>query len=250
MDQGESPGRRYRQEQVARRNGSTTTTGGLWQHLQSPAARTVPTVSSITPGAGDGATHPHHSELVDEARSTARQMLEGLDDGGHRWHHTQAVAARAAQAAVTFDPNQADCLTAAAWLHDIGYAPTVAHHHFHPVDGATYIQDHLASDTVAGLVAHHSGARFIAAVLGLNRLMLPFARTEYWNGPLADALTWADQPTGPDGQTVTVEERLREMLMRHGPDSPNARCNTERAPVLIAAAHATEARLDRYRRAS
>ncbi|WP_375406012.1 hypothetical protein [uncultured Amnibacterium sp.] len=73
--------------------------------------------------------------------------------------------------------------------------------------------------------------------------MRQFADPRTWTGPLADALSWADQTTGPGGETVTVEARLREMLARHGPDSPNALCNAERAPVLVAAVMATEARL-------
>jgi hypothetical protein len=179
----------------------------------------------------------------------AWEHLEELNDGGQRWHHSRAVAARAAEAAHLFDTTEANCLQAAAWLHDIGYAPSLAHHRFHPIDGAVFVQDHLTRTTVAGLVAHHSGARFIAAARGLTELMQPYSRPEYWSGPLAEALTWADQTTGPDGQTVTVEERLREMLARHGPDSPNARCNAQRAPVLIAAVRATEARLARGERA-
>jgi hypothetical protein len=41
-------------------------------------------------------------------------------------------------------------------------------------------------------------------------------------GPVADALTYADQTTGPDGHQMDVADRLAEMLRRHGPDSPNA----------------------------
>lgn len=173
----------------------------------------------------------------------AHTVLTPLDDGGLRWRHTVAVAARAAEAARIVPLQQIPTLLAAAWLHDIGYSPSLDRHGFHPVDGAVHICDHLGWPTVAGLVAHHSGARFIAGGRGLSPLMAPFASHRSWTGPLADALTWADQTTGPDGRTVTLEERLREMLLRHGPDSPNARCNGVRAPALVVAVNATEARL-------
>jgi hypothetical protein len=39
---------------------------------------------------------------------------------------------------------------------------------------------------------------------------------------VAEALTYADQTTGPDGHQMDVADRLAEMLRRHGPDSPNA----------------------------
>ena len=32
-------------------------------------------------------------------------------------------------------------MTAAAWLHDIGYAPAVDDTGFHPLDGARYLRD-------------------------------------------------------------------------------------------------------------
>lgn len=181
-------------------------------------------------------------DLTEQARRISGRLLERLD-GGRRWRHTQAVAARAASAAALLPPAEADVLRAAAWLHDVGYAPGLHHLRFHPVDGGAFVRDRLGWPAVAGLVAHHSGSRFVAAARGMTHLMQPFSGREFWTGPLADALTWADQTTDPDGATVTVEERLDEMLARHGADSPNARAHERRAPVLIAAVRATEARL-------
>jgi hypothetical protein len=59
----------------------------------------------------------------------------------------------------------------------------------------------------------------------------------------ADALTYTDQTTAPDGQVMDVEDRLTEMLRRHGPDSPNARVHERRAPAMRAAVQCTEQRL-------
>ena len=53
---------------------------------------------------------------------------------------------------------------------------------------------------------------------------------------MSDALTVADNTAGPNGTTATVEERLREKAIRHGPDSPNARANPERDDYIRAAA--------------
>jgi hypothetical protein len=73
--------------------------------------------------------------------------------------------------------------------------------------------------------------------------MRAFDRPEHWSGPVADALAWADQTTSPTGELVTVEERVAEVLGRHGPASPQARCQRERVPALLEAAGATERRL-------
>lgn len=182
-------------------------------------------------------------DLVDQARELAQQLLSTVDDGGRRWRHTLAVAERAAEGSGAVAPEQVNLLLAAAWLHDVGYAPAIAQTGFHPVDGAVHLQRSLWPPALVGLVAHHSGARFVAGVRQVGHLLEPFSRPGYWSGPVADALTWADQTTAPDGRRVTVHERIAEVLERHGPDSAQVRCHAQRGPALIAAVRATEDRL-------
>lgn len=182
-------------------------------------------------------------ELVEQARQLAAQLLATVDDDGRRWRHTQAVAERAAEGCDAVAPEQVNLLLAAAWLHDIGYAPAIARTGFHPVDGAAHLERSLWPPALAGLVAHHSGARYVAGVRQLGHLLEPYARPGYWSGPVADALTWADQTTAPDGRRVTVQERIAEVLERHGPGSAQARCHAQRGPALIGAVRATEDRL-------
>ena len=180
--------------------------------------------------------------LVEAACGLARDLLGGLDG---RWRHTQGVATRAAEVAPAVPAADRPVLVAAAWLHDIGYAQPLRRSTFHPLDGAWHLQQSHWPEPLAGLVAHHSAARFIAKVRSLTGLMLTFPATRYAVGPVADALTYADQTTGPDGQVMDVEDRLAEMLRRHGPDSPNARAHAQRAPDIRAAVRRTEQRLRR-----
>ena len=202
-------------------------------------------VATGTPGHlnGETAVAPVVTPLiVDEARWLAARLLCG---SGTRWEHARAVASRAALAASVLSPDERPLLVAAAWVHDIGYAPAVRRTGFHPLDGALYLRDRGWPSTIVGLVAHHSGARFVAEVWGVGQLMRTFDANEYAYGPMADALTYADQTTGPDGAVVTIDDRLADMLRRHGPDSPNARAHALRAPALRAAVHRTERRLQR-----
>ncbi|MDH2444089.1 HD domain-containing protein [Amnibacterium sp. CER49] len=199
----------------------------------------------MTDGRARAEATPGSSALIPHARGAARYLLTGLGDGGRRWRHTQAVADRAMEAARILAPPDAERLQAAAWLHDIGYAPALSRYRFHPIDGAHHVQRVLGDPVVAGLVAHHSGARFVAAACGLAHLMVPFAHRGYWAGPLADALTWADQTIGPDGRPMDVEERIREALRRHSSDGAAARSQAQRALAVTAAVRATEARLAR-----
>jgi hypothetical protein len=178
--------------------------------------------------------------LVAAAQRLAHDVLGGLDA---RWQHTQGVALRAAEASPAVPEADRPALMAAAWLHDIGYAASLRRSGFHPLDGACYLQEHAWPEPLAGLVAHHSAARFVAAVLGLAGPLQAFPADRYASGPVADALTYADQTTGPTGQRMDVEDRLAGMLRRHGPESPNARVHNHRAPAIRAAVHRTERRL-------
>ena len=76
---------------------------------------------------------------------------------------------------------------------------------------------------------------------GLDDLLAEF---EYQENLLSDALTTADQTTGPHGHPMTVSERIEDMLARHGDDSPNARAHAERGPYLLGAARRVAVRLE------
>ena len=69
------------------------------------------------------------------ARAQAEQFMSPL---GRRWAHVQAVAARAAS--LPFGGADRELLVAAAYLHDIGYAPELAATGFHPLDGARHLR--------------------------------------------------------------------------------------------------------------
>ncbi|WP_447007786.1 HD domain-containing protein [Saccharothrix isguenensis] len=173
----------------------------------------------------------------DHARDLAASLLGSMGD---RWRHTSAVAARAADLAVTVVEADRDLLVAAAWLHDIGYAEPVVDTGFHPLDGARYLDRVGWPRRIAALVAHHSGARFVAEVLGAGRALDVYGQE---TGPVADALTYADQTVDNVGRRVSVRRRLADVLERHGPDSPNARVHHLRQPHLLAVAERVEARL-------
>nr|WP_240897862.1 HD domain-containing protein [Kineococcus vitellinus] len=177
----------------------------------------------------------------------AQQLAEHLlADDPRRWAHTRAVAVRAAEAAGSLPPAQRPVLLAAAWLHDIGYAPALRDTGFHPLDGGRHLRAHGWPDTVVCLVAHHSGATHVARARGLEAELTDLRCAEPVPGSdaeaLSDALTWADQTVGPGGEPLSLSERLADVLDRHGPDSPNARSHATREPYLRAAVARTERR--------
>jgi hypothetical protein len=115
---------------------------------------------------------------------------------------------------------------------------------FHPLDGGRHLQRHGWPLRIAGLVAHHSEALSIARVRGLADDLTRLPRE---HSTVADALTYADQTVGPGGHVMPFEERLADMLHRHGPHSPNIIAHPERTPLLRAAVHRIEHRLTESR---
>jgi hypothetical protein len=180
-----------------------------------------------------------YDELIDRAARLTRHLLA---DDPERLAHSAAVAARAAALALTVDPREEAELVAAAWLHDIGYAAALRQTGFHPLDGARALRAWGWQPELCGLVAYHSGSRYTAAQLGLAEQL---ARFDIVTGPVADALTAADQTIGPGGQPMHFEQRMRDMLDRHGPSSANARAHPQRAPYLRAVARRVAIRLRR-----
>ena len=131
-----------------------------------------------------------------------------------RWAHVQGVAARARSLAAVLGAD-ADLLEAAAWLHDIGYAPHLDTTRMHQLDGARYLRDTQPADAMlCRLVAHHSCAIIEAGVRGLADVL----SSEFEPAPdvLASVLTCCDMTTSPDGQPVPVERRLAEIHDRYG----------------------------------
>lgn len=167
------------------------------------------------------------------ARETARSIL--ATPLPRRWAHTQGVAAQARSLAPIVG-DDADLLEAAAWLHDIGYAPALVATGFHPLDGARYLRGVLGTqDVLCRLVAHHSCAIIEAAERGLAGELAE----EFPPGPpaLTEALIYCDMTTGPDGTHLTVEQRLAEIKTRYGPGHLVTRFIEAASPRLLEAVH-------------
>jgi len=163
------------------------------------------------------------------AQALARNLLE--DTLPRRWSHIQGVAARARTLAATVGEDR-DLLEAAAWLHDIGYLPSLASTGLHALDGARYLRDVQHADPMlCRLVAHHSCAIIEAEERGLaDVLRREFAPPPQ---PLADALTCCDMTTSPDGDPMNVDRRLAEIRHRYGSGHPVSRSIRRATPMIL-----------------
>lgn len=176
---------------------------------------------------------------VEWARELAGLLLAEPLPG--RWAHTQGVASTARRLASILGED-AELIEAAAWLHDIGYAPNIARVGFHPLDGARYLRAVAnGAATLCSLVAHHSAALYEARERGLeSQLTGEFALPPR---PLADALTYCDITTGPDGSKVSVVQRLADIQDRYASDHPVSRAVRQAAESYLESVRAIEARL-------
>ena len=169
--------------------------------------------------------------LVSWAGHLAQALLQ--EPLPRRWAHVQGVAARARSLAPVLGAD-AELLEAAAWLHDIGYAPGLAATGFHPLDGGRYLGDAQHADAMlCRLVAHHSCAIIEAGERGLADVL----SSEFDPAPdvLASVLTYCDMTTSPDGQPVPVERRLAEIHERYGPGHLVSRSIRRATPMILCA---------------
>jgi len=160
-----------------------------------------------------------------------------------RWTHVQGVAARARSLAPVLGAD-ADLLEAAAWLHDIGYTPSLAMTGLHALDGARYLRDAQHGDALlCRLVAHHSYAiveareRGLADVLGREFEPAPYV--------LSSVLTCCDMTTSPDGELVPVERRLAEIHHRYVPGHLVSRSIQRATPMILRAVEQAHRRATR-----
>jgi hypothetical protein len=152
-----------------------------------------------------------------DSRSWAENNATSLlADNPLRLAHSRAVASLASELADVLldDPDERSILVAAAWLHDIGYAPMLAKTGAHHLDGAVHLEQ-LGKHRLACLVAHHGSGAAETVLRGFSDKFAKFPREM---SLVADILTYCDLSCGPDGTRLALDERLREIRVRYGDD--------------------------------
>jgi hypothetical protein len=198
----------------------------LWGVSRAP----TPDTPDVVPCGGGG--------LIAWAARQAELMLSGMGD---RWRHVQGVAVKAHLVGQAFEGDDREHLVAAAHLHDVGYAPGLQVTGLHQLDGAMYLRS-LGHERLAGLVAHHSEARFELGLRGYTSALDEYLRE---TSSVSAALIYCDLTTGPTGVSMTLDERLADIYERYGPDSLVVQALQQATPHLRAAVDATGALLRR-----
>jgi hypothetical protein len=151
------------------------------------------------------------SSIVTWAAEHAEKLLVPVEN---RWPHTMGVVRTAEYVGKALNDEDRSLLIAAAYLHDVGYAPQIQRTGFHPLDGAYYLLS-LNQKRLASLVAYHSEAQFEAKLRDLLPELNNIPR-EY--SAIADALTYCDIHTSPSGASIPFDERIADILQRYPED--------------------------------
>lgn len=178
--------------------------------------------------------------FIEWAEEQASTLLSPL---GNRWLHVQGVAKKARSISKAFNESDGTYLIAAAYLHDIGYAPSLKKTGFHPLDGANYLRSHR-KNRLASLVAHHSEAQFEAHLRGLLSELDTFPRQ---CSSLSNALTYCDITTSPTGLDITFQERISDIFGRYGEADIVSQAIHQALPSLSLAIERTQRKLDKYK---
>jgi len=170
-------------------------------------------------------------DLLPWARALVEELL--ARPLPRRWAHSQGVGHLAELLADVLG-DDAELLAAAAWLHDIGYAPDLVKTGMHQLDGARYLRDVAGADPrICSLVAHHTCACIEARNRGLHAELE--AEFPPISGLFADALTYCDMSTTPDGELTDAKDRLAEILERYGDGTFVFDTMTEATPLIFEA---------------
>ncbi len=177
------------------------------------------------------------SSLLLWAGEQARSLLSPLGD---RWLHTKGVVERAQEVGQAFNEEDRVLLMAAAYLHDIGYAPSLNRSDFHPLDGAHYLLAHN-QPRLASLVAYHSEAQYEAHLRGLTTEL---EKIPHEHSAIAEALTYCDMTIGPTGSPLSFKERLTNIFQRYDETHIVNQAIHQAFPSLALSIKHTQDRLD------
>lgn len=142
------------------------------------------------------------ADVVARARDLAGDVLR---EDARLYQHAARAARHASVLAHRINGGHPADVTAAAWLHDLGHAPTIRRTGFHPLDGALFLIREQWPERVVRLVAHHSLAAMEAPFYGVGHHLNVI---EPVSGVDPDILTAADLLGGSGEPAPTVRERL------------------------------------------
>lgn len=162
-----------------------------------------------------------------DLRLWRRFVIDAFSEDPRRLAHTLAVHERASRVTAALDIQMKE-FALAALLHDIGRAIDPDDMEPHALVGARFCEEAGLPTPVTILVANHTGARFESDLRGYLHeharfFPPPVASDRYRPSPALLALSYIDATTSADGRLISVPDRLLDIELRHGENSPQHR---------------------------
>ncbi|MET8765112.1 hypothetical protein [Lentzea sp. NPDC004782] len=158
----------------------------------------------------------------------AHELAEAIlcKNHSHHWEYTKLVVHRAeVLGPILLPEDEADVLSAAAWLHRVGAAVELQETGFVPLDSARYIASMTTFPRrVVALVAHQSSAATKAVERGLSAEMTCYADEETLT---RDALWHCVTPVLPANLELAHRARQEASTEFLGKDHPIALAHEE-----------------------
>ncbi len=182
-----------------------------------------------------------HLKLSTWAYALAQEEMEKTLP--RRWSHVKGYTEFAREIARYFVPDD-DLLVACGALAAVGFAPQHAKLGYGPVDSAHLLQSLQVPIRAIALAINYDAVAIEAEVRGFSAYLAAFPDER---SVVRDAVWYCDLRVGPDGQRMTLEERLAEIAIRYGDDPPMAQYLVRARDELYGAVERTEAHLAAWR---
>jgi HD domain len=158
----------------------------------------------------------------------ADRLADFLSPEENRYHHILGVVRLMKEILpkLNFNEEVKKELIQAAYLHDIGYSPKLNKTNFHPFDGACFAFKAGFNKPVIAAVLFHSEAyetvkekrSDLLPAYSLNHDLL-----DEQDRLFTDLVTYCDVQTSPQGEKVSLDERVRDVVKRYGEHHPVSR---------------------------
>lgn len=156
---------------------------------------------------------------------TPDKLAEYLSPEENRYHHILGVVRNMKETLPKLDLNEEvkKELIQAAFLHDIGYSPKLNKNNFHPFDGAHFAQQAGFPKPVIAAILFHSEAyetvketrSDLFPTYSLNHDLL-----DEQDRLFIDLVTYCDVQTSPQGEKISLDERVQDVVNRYGKTHP------------------------------
>ncbi|QCV56729.1 HD domain-containing protein [Thermoactinomyces vulgaris] len=156
---------------------------------------------------------------------TSGKLAGYLSPEENRYHHILGVVRGMQEILPRLELEQETKaqLIQAAYLHDVGYSKQLNQYNFHPLDGAVFAQQSGFSKPVIAAILFHSEAYETVKKARTDLLNIYETNKQLLDEQdrlFIDLITYCDVQTSPQGEKISLDKRVQDVVNRYGEDHP------------------------------